>query len=444
MSSFPDRGAKPCVSRSVPSRSVVEHAAQVVVRCMSERRGPPAVMASMPALRAESPEVRAQVARLATTVLAGRRRLHCMLGEQRPIEPLERARAYVLASLVAEGNAPAGAGRDVPSAHVMQQRLLAIADEAVRFATTHSIPDWLLPQFRSAFGEAVDDVLQAMAEPAPRTLRVNRLRLASRQELVAKLAAEGITATPARFAETAVHVAGTDDLFQTQAYRDGCFEQQDEASQLAVLATAPPTAGKVLDMCCGSGGKTLALASLLGKRGVVLASDVHEARVRELRQRLPRAGVDNVQPLFVDGSAATAQQLQQFASHAQRILIDAPCSGTGSWRRRPEARWNIDAEGLLAMQQTQRELLLRAADWLRPGARLVYATCSLLPAENEQQIQWLCSQRPELEPVRIPEILGGELGRQVCDSTGTWLSVRPDLHGCDGFFLAVLRRRQSS
>ena len=133
---------------------------------MSERRGPPAVMASMPALRAESPEVRAQVARLATTVLAARRRLHCMLGEQRPSEPLDRARAYVLASLVAEGNAPAGAGRDVPSADVMRQRLLAIADEAVRFATTHSIPDWLLPQFRSAFGDATAGVLQAMAEPA--------------------------------------------------------------------------------------------------------------------------------------------------------------------------------------------------------------------------------------------------------------------------------------
>lgn len=408
---------------------------------MASQTGPAVVMAGMPALRAELPEDRAQVARIAAMVIAGRRRLRFLLGDARPKNPLERARAYVLLSLLEAGCPQAVSARDLPSAEVMRQRLLTISDEDQRFAVQHSIPDWLVSPFRNAFGDGAAQVLAALAEPAPRTLRINRLRVATRQELIDRLADEGVVAVAADYADTALHVLGTQDLFQTAAYRDGFFEQQDEASQLAILATAPPKGGKVLDLCCGSGGKTLGIASLLGKRGVVLASDVHEVRLRKLRQRLPRAGVDIVQPLLADGSERSEHLLEQFARHADRILIDAPCSGTGSWRRRPEARWLVDPDGLLAMQATQRQLLLRAAQWLKPGARLVYATCSLLAAENEQQVGWLCEQQPDLEPVRVNEILGGALGKQVCDATGTWLTVRPDSHGCDGFFLAVLRRR---
>jgi 16S rRNA (cytosine967-C5)-methyltransferase len=408
---------------------------------MANQTGPAVVMAGMQALRAELPEVRAQVARIAAMVIAGRRRLRFLLGDARPKNALERARAYVRLSLLEAGRPLAVSARELPSAEVMRQRLLAISDDDQRFAVQHSIPDWLVSPLRQAFGDGAAHVLQALAEPAPRTLRINRLRVGTRQELIDRLALEGVVAVTAAYADTAVHVRGTQDLFQTAAYRDGCFEQQDEASQLAILATAPPKGGKILDLCCGSGGKTLGIASLLGKRGVVLASDVHEVRLRKLRQRLPRAGVDIVQPLLADGSERSEHLLEQFARHADRILIDAPCSGTGSWRRRPEARWLVDPDGLLAMQDTQRQLLLRAAQWLKPGARLVYATCSLLPAENEQQVGWLCEQQPDLEAVRVTEILGGDLGKRVCDATGTWLTVRPDSHGCDGFFLAVLRRR---
>ena len=423
--------------------NTIMHAALVVERCLTERRGPAYVMASMSALRSESGAVRAQVANIAARVIAGRRRFRAVLGDDRPRHQSERARAYVLMSLAEAGHPLPRDARDLPTADVIASRLLDIEDDDERFATTHSIPDWLVLPLREAFSDDVDAVLRALAQGAPRTLRLNALRVGSREQLLERLAEEGIDAEPARYASTAVHVSGTGDLFQTATFRDGCFEQQDEASQLAILATAPPKGGKVLDLCCGSGGKTLGLASLLGNRGVILASDVHEARVRELRQRLPRTGAHNVQPLHADGSVQAQDALEKFARHADRILIDAPCSGTGSWRRRPEARWNIDAAGLLAMQQTQRDLLLRAAEWLRPGARLVYATCSLLPSENEQQVQWLCEQCPDLEPVRLVEILGGEVARPICDASGTWLSVRPDQHGCDGFFLAVLRRRRA-
>jgi len=421
--------------------NLLMHAAQVVARCLTDGRGPADVMAAMPALRHEPAEVRAQVVRLAMAVIAGRRRLRYVLGEQRPEDALLRARAYVMLVLIESGGAVPPDARDLPSKQLMQERLLAIADTAERFAVQHSVPDWLLPHFDEAFGEQCGSVLRALAEPAPRTLRANRLRVANREQLIERLAAEGIQATPARYATDAVHVVGTGDLFQTDAYRDGFFEQQDEASQLAILATAPPPAGKVLDLCCGSGGKTLGLAAMLGNRGTVLACDVHEARVRELRGRLARAGADNVQPLHLDGSPGPEQSLEQFARRADRILIDAPCSGTGSWRRRQQARWKIDPSGLAELQATQAKLLRRAAGWLRPGARLVYATCSLLPAENESQLEGLRAHHQDLEVVRLAEILGGEVAGPITDPTGTWLSVRPDQQGCDGFFLGVLRSK---
>ena len=173
-------------------------------------------------------------------------------------------------------------------------------------------------------------------------------------------------------------------------------------------------------------------------RGVVMAADVHEGRIRELRARLARAGADNVQPhVIIDEADA---EVSGFAARSDRILVDAPCSGTGSWRRRPQARTNITAADLDKLQQTQRGLLARAAASLKPGARLVYATCSLLPEENERQVDWLVGQRSSLKVMRLAEILGAAVAAPVSDESGTYLKLRPDLHGCDGFFLAVLRR----
>lgn len=423
--------------------NLVMHAAQVVARCLAEQRGPADVMAGMPTLRAEPPEVRAKVVRCTMAVIAGRRRLRYVLGKLRPDDPWERARAYVMLVLIEAGEPVPPDGRDLPSRQLMQERLSAIADPAQRFAIEHSMPDWLLPHLDAAFGAQCAVVLRALAEPAPRTLRANRLRVADREHLIRRLAAEGVEAVAADHASDGVHIVGTADLFQTGAYRDGWFEQQDEASQLAVLATAPPPGGKVLDLCCGSGGKTLGLASLLGNRGAVLATDVHEARVREMRARLARAGADNVQPMHLDGTEETGQRLEQFARRADRILIDAPCSGTGSWRRRQQARWKIGAHDLAELLETQAMLLRRAAGWLKPGARLVYATCSLLPAENQRQVEQLRERHGWLEPVRLAEILGRKAAEPITDPTGTWLSVRPDQHGCDGFFLAILRRTKA-
>lgn len=421
---------------NAPSTQERAHVIEVVARCLDGRSGPSDAMASMPSLRRAPPQVRAHVAAWSHRVVGARRRLEFVLGDELPTASDERARVLTLAAMV-EAGVPRGSWcAGLPTCAAMQSALDGIEDPTERLAMRGAAPLWVAQKFRQAFGDAAEDVLRALGEPPRRTLRCNLLR-GSREDLLEVLAREGVEARRGELAATAAHCEGHEDLFATSAFRDGWFEQQDEASQLAIMATAPPPKGRVLDLCCGSGGKTLGLAAALRNRGTVMATDVHEGRLRAMRPRLARAGADNVLPhLLVPGDEAVAR----FASGCDRILIDAPCSGTGSWRRRPQARTAVGADGLRDLVGIQRDLLRRAAGWLKPGARLVYATCSLLPDENEQQIGWLVDGFPELEVVRLAEILGGSVAARIADATGTFLQVRPDTHGCDGFFLAVVRR----
>lgn len=427
--------------------------AEVVVQWLERRQSPRAAMAELPVLRVADASERATVARLSAATLAALRRLEFGLGGAKGLghlSPRARALALVLGHgvehdlLLADGASRAFAqhSREPVPEFARLLRLPALCEEqpGLAFARTWSLPDWFVPLAERQFGDEAAAVCAALAPPAPRTLRANLLRVASREALAQELQAEGIAARPAPFASTALHVQGEADLFASASFRRGAFEQQDEASQLAAMVVAPPPGGKVLDLCAGSGGKTLALAALLQNRGAVLATDVHEGRLAELRQRQRRAGADNVQVALLPERGELPAVVAAFAGHADRILVDAPCSGTGSWRRRPEARWTLDRRGLDDLLALQDRLLDRAAALLRPGARLVYATCSLLAVENEERIAALRQRQPGLELVRIAEILGGAVARPIADATGTFLSLRPDRHGTDGFFAAVLRR----
>lgn len=432
---------------------LLTHAAAVVAEWFAARRSPRDAMATMPQVRTLPAAARAVVARIAARTLASQRRLTFACGADSPLAELSpRARAELLVTAdalhagelvaVAAAQRLRGLGLGtfaIQTADAVERRIAAIADPLQRLALQHSLPDWLAAQFVAAFGAGAADLLTALAQPAPRTLRANLLRVPSRQVLAQSLAELGIVTTQASWSAWGLHVHGDADLFDTQLYRQGAFEQQDEASQLGVLAVAPPPRGRVLDLCAGSGGKTLALAAMLGNRGAILATDVNARRLSLLRGRLVRAGVDNAQVLPLPAHG-WPEPVAAFAARAERIFIDAPCSGTGSWRRRPEARWSLQESDLAELMRTQDHLLDTAALRLQPGGRLIYATCSLLPAENEQRIAALRERSPELEVVRLAELLGAKAAAPMSDSTGTFLSLRPDQHGCDGFFAAVLRR----
>lgn len=434
---------------------LVDRATDVVAAWLRDGRSPRAALAELPALRGAPAAERAAVAAASATALAGMRRFEfalagaCGLAD---LPVLARARGLVLAGAVASAGllaasasrrfaAATGCRLDFAPLLAAGQAIAATTDPVVRFGRRHSVPDWFAARAIAQFGADADEVAQALQPPAPRTVRANRLRVSSREALAENLLAEGVATTPARFAAEALHVDGDADLFATAAWRRGEFEQQDEASQLVAVLVAPPPGGRVLDLCAGNGGKALAIAAALQNRGVVLATDVHEGRLLALRERARRAGASNVEARSV-GEAEWPPHVREFAARADRILVDAPCSGTGSWRRRPEARWRVVEQDLAPLQRTQQALLARAAAALRPGARLVYATCSLLADENEAQIARLLAAEPGLEVVRVAEILGSAAARPIADADGAFLVLRPDRHGCDGFFAAVLRRRR--
>jgi 16S rRNA (cytosine967-C5)-methyltransferase len=197
----------------------------------------------------------------------------------------------------------------------------------------------------------------------------------------------------------------------------------------------------VLDLCAGAGGKSLALAALLDNHGSIVATDIESDKLRDLKQRARRAGAHNVRPIRI-AKDDWPEDVAEFARGADRILCDVPCSGLGVLRRNTDQRWRIPQEQLEIISGVQKKLARRAAQALQPGARMVYSTCSVLRAENEDVVEELLKADSGLETVRIAEILGNARALPIADPGGTFLKTWTHRHGTDGFFAAVLRRKR--
>jgi 16S rRNA (cytosine967-C5)-methyltransferase len=322
----------------------------------------------------------------------------------------------------------------------VDRHIAAEPDPIRRFGLAHSLPDWLAARFLNAFGAEAGPIVDGLNQVPPLTVRTNTLK-ATRAQLSEAFAALACTTAPTAHAPDGLFVDGDISLFGVQPYRDGWFEQQDEASQLCALVAAPPPRGQILDACAGSGGKTLALAAAMHNRGVILATDVSRFKLHELVQRRRRAGVDNVRSKVVRADG-WPDDVERFARQADRILVDAPCDGVGSWRRRPDARWRLRQEHVGTVERKQRMLLERAAAALQPGARVVYATCTIFPEQNEAHVHALLERDRDLELVSVSEVLGREAAEPISDPRGRFLRTWPHRHRADGFFAAVLRRRR--
>ncbi len=309
-----------------------------------------------------------------------------------------------------------------------------------------NVPEWLLPHFRARFGDDLPAAVAAMEYPAPLDLRVNLLR-ATRGEAAAALAAEGVETTPTPWSPWGLRVAGRRPVTGTRAFREGLVEIQDEGSQLvALLADAQPGL-RVCDYCAGAAGKTLAMAAAMGNKGRIVACDVSAPRLEGAVRRLRRAGVDNAERhLLTPGDRWAKRRAGQF----DRVLVDAPCTGTGTWRRNPDARLRTFAQDLVELTVLQREILATAAELVRPGGRLIYATCSVLPEEDEGQMLAFLATRDDFVPVAARDLwprLAGEAAPFPGEGgeAAPWsLLLTPHRHGTDGFFVAVLERRPAS
>jgi 16S rRNA (cytosine967-C5)-methyltransferase len=307
-------------------------------------------------------------------------------------------------------------------------------DPAMPQAVRLEVPDWLLPRLAARFGPALEAELSALLEPAPLDLRVNTLK-ATRDEAQKALAAEGVAARPTAFSPWGLRVDGRRSVVTTRAFRSGLVEIQDEGSQLiAVLVGAAPGM-RVADYCAGAGGKTLAIAMSMQNRGHLVACDTAPVRLAGAVPRLRRAGVHNVeQHLIASGDKWAKRRAGSF----DRVLVDAPCTGSGTWRRNPAARLRLSPVELARLLSEQAAIIERAAGLVRNGGRLVYATCSLLTEENEAQVSAFLARHPEF--AALPTERAWSAPTPV-PCPGPYLDLTPRRHGTDGFFAAVLERR---
>lgn len=317
-------------------------------------------------------------------------------------------------------------------------RILQVRLDDLPPALSLSVPDWLYERLQASAGdEATRSMLAALLAPAPLDLRVNLLK-ATRDDVLAALAQSDIRAQALDSVPTAIRVEGKPALERTAPFEAGWVEVQDAGSQALAYLAAPRRGQIVVDFCAGAGGKSLAMATLMRDSGQLFACDVSLTRLQKLRPRLARAGVSNIQPFAIDNERDP--KLVRLASKADVVLVDAPCSGLGTVRRNPDLKWRWQMSDIAELQAKQISILQAAAELVKPGGVLVYATCSLLAEENEEVCAAFERNHPQwlLEPADA--VLAQSNVLTSGNIAGPYLKLRPDLHGTDGFFAARWRR----
>lgn len=298
--------------------------------------------------------------------------------------------------------------------------LAFIADEGERFAAVHSTPRWVVEELLETIPrESVAELLDGLNEPPPLSIRANTYKVTV-EELADRLRAEGVRTEPGRLSPHAL-VAGRDkDLFSTRAFREGLFEIQDEGSQVVSQLLDPRPGHRVLDACAGAGGKTLHLGALMKGRGEVFAWDTDARRLSRIDRRIRRSDLQNVRVL------RDADQFAAFRARSvsalDRVLVDAPCSGLGTVRRSPDIKLRVTPDLVELMTTKQRAILDDVSALVKPGGRMVYATCSILPCENSAIVEAFLSTHGDF----------AEVERRT---------LTPHEHGTDGFFAVALEKK---
>ena len=298
-------------------------------------------------------------------------------------------------------------------------------------------PEWLEAELVRAFGDRLLDEMRALLVRAPVDLRVNTLR-ASRQEMLVGLRSLDIKAEPTPYAPHGIRIPSGEGLAQlqhTRFFQTGAFEFQDEASQIAAVLCDARPGMRVLDLAAGAGGKALALAAAMENRGEILAFDTEPARLKQLGPRARRAGASIITatdkrggPLWGDGTF-------------DAVLVDAPCSGSGAWRRNPESKWRLSPDRLKELTGLQSWLIEDGARHVKPGGRLIYATCSILPCENEDVIAAFLAGNTGFRPLTASEIWRSATGCEPPSAVGEYFRATPLQTGTDGFFACIIGNR---
>jgi 16S rRNA (cytosine967-C5)-methyltransferase len=392
---------------------------------------------------------RAAIGNLVFDVLRRRRSLAAQMGADTP-RALVIAAAPVAFSLDAEAVKLAA---DDPSPHVLEALteeewagLNRGLDPALPVPIRGDFPDAFEASLARVFGADLESEMAAFAVRAPVGLRANPLK-ADREKVMKAL--ERFHPEPGSFAPGAViipHPAGgrrTPNVEADPAHGKGWFEVQDEGSQIAALLSEAGPRDQVLDLCAGAGGKTLALGGQLRNTGQIYAYDRDPRQLRPIFERIKRAGVRNVQIVTPGDEAA----LRELGARFDVVLVDAPCSGSGTWRRRPDAKWRLSEANVAQRIEDQRAVLQLGRELVKPGGRLVYVTCSILPEENVDQVAWFLGQAPDFHVRPWRQAWAAQIGENApasADRREDSLLLTPRSHGTDGFFVAVFERSSGS
>jgi 16S rRNA (cytosine967-C5)-methyltransferase len=375
---------------------------------------------------------RAFIAEAVYAVLRRRRSLEAAAQSAEP-------RALVIAALarVLGYSARALEGALTPDDAALVARLKRANSAEFAPAVRADLPDWLWERLVAEQGEPeAQRAAQGLLDPAPLDLRVNLART-DRESALARLAADGIGGAPARYSPAGIRLAGNPAIQRYPLFTDGLVEVQDEGSQLLAYLLAPRRGEMVADFCAGAGGKTLALSMLMRGTGRVYAMDVSAKRLAKLAPRAARAGVSNVHPVVLSGEGDV--RAKRLAGKLDRVLVDAPCSGFGTLRRNPDLKWRYAPETVARLAEQQFRILSAAARLVRPGGRLVYATCSILAQENEEVAdRFAASVKSDFTSLRCGDLLAAQ---RIALDAGERLRLWPHRHGTDGFFAAAFERR---
>ena len=304
----------------------------------------------------------------------------------------------------------------------------------------HNLPDWLAQQLMADHGEAFWPLVEATMRPAPLDLRVNTFKV-KRDEAAAAFKAEGIEALTTPYSPLGLRIQGKPALHKLDVFLRGDVEVQDEGSQLLALITGAKRGEMVADFCAGAGGKTLALGAEMRNTGRLYAFDTSGHRLASLKPRLARSGLSNVYPAQI--AHERDERIKRLAGKLDRVLVDAPCSGLGTLRRNPDLKWRQSPQSVAELVVKQAAILASAARLLKPGGRLVYATCSLLDAENEAIAQAFTAERSgDFAVIPARDALSqAKIGAPETLVRGDYLRLWPHVHATDGFFAAVWERR---
>lgn len=298
------------------------------------------------------------------------------------------------------------------------------------------VEPWLHARLQARFGDDLAAEMSALQQEADVILRVNSLK-GSRSAAQKALAEDDVATRETDMSPLGLRVEGRRALQASRAFREGLIEVQDEGSQLIALLSDARPGMAVADYCAGAGGKTLALGAELQGQGRLVALDSDARRLERAGPRLTRAGVETVEQQSLPDDGWVAENAGNF----DRVLVDAPCSGSGVWRRQPDARLALTPERLDGYLDAQMEVLQAASALVQPGGRLIYATCSLLPEEDEHQVEAFLAENPDFIQRSVAEVWAAVLPGVACPSGGPHLLLTPRQQGTDGFFISILERK---